>query len=255
MCNGNRINNRFHRDISNAVWGARVMPLVTMQRFFPAHNSSEEINRLLDIPGMDLDLAEKYSEYIARKSRVKKTGRTNGSYRDSNRQKVYESEWAFQKQVEIKKFATFKDAERRMKQIMNSKLWKELAGGKFVYLEQKRDMGGRSRTAGRAHYGGKIDLCPSSGMDEYTLLHELAHQAGAMHHDVKFRKILLRLVSRFMGTEAASILRKEMRSRGLKLTLNTTVKSPEDWLKSYLKVSAARSAVNRSQVIDLDTVF
>lgn len=220
--------------------------IFTQNHCFAGHSEVEEVNELLAVPGMTMELAEKYSQYIARKARVKKTGRSNGSYRDSNRQKVYESEWAFQKQVEIKKFATFKDAERRMKQIMNSKLWKELAGGKFVYLEQKRDMGGRSRTAGRAHSGGKIDLCPSSGMDEYTLLHELAHQAGAMHHDVKFRKILLRLVSRFMGTEAASILRKEMRSRGLKLTLNTSVKSPEDWLKSYLKVTEARSAVGRS---------
>jgi len=220
--------------------------IFTNNRCFAGHRRVEEVNELLAVPGMTMDLAEKYSQYLARKQQVKKTGRSNGSYRDSNRQKVYQSEWAFQKQVQIKQFDTFKDAERRLKQILNSKLWKELAGGKFVYLEQKRDMGGRSRTAGRAHYGGKIDLCPTHGMDEYTLLHELAHQAGAMHHDVKFRKILLRLVSRFMGTEAASILKKEMRSRGLKLTLNTSVKSPEDWLKSYLKVSAARSAVGRS---------
>lgn len=220
--------------------------IFTQNHCFAGHDSVEEINEILAIPGMTMDLAEKYSQYIARKVTVIKTGRSNGSYRDSNRQKVYQSEWAFQKQVQIKKFATFKDAERRMKQITNSKLWKDLAGGKFVYLEQKRDMGGRSRTAGRAHWSGKIDLCPTHGMDEYTLLHELAHQAGAMHHDVKFRKILLRLVSRFMGTEAASILKKEFKARGLKLALNTSMKSPEDWLKSYLRVSAARSAVGRS---------
>ena len=219
--------------------------IFSANRIFRGHNSAEEINQLLAIPGMDLDLAEKYSEYIARKQQVKKTGRSNGSYRDSNRLKVYQSEWAFQKQVQIKQFDTFKDAERRMKQITNSKLWKELSGGKFVYLEQKRDMGGRSRTAGRAHYGGKIDLCPTHGMDEYTLLHELAHQAGAMHHDVKFRRNLLRLVSRFMGTEAASILKGEFRSRKLKLTLSTGSKSPEDWLKSYLKMEAVRSQVGR----------
>ena len=217
--------------------------IFSANRVFRGHNSAEEINQLLAIPGMDLDLAEKYSAYIARKQQVKKTGRSNGSYRDSNRRKVYQSEWAFQKQVDIRKFRDIKSAEKRMNQIQNSKLWEQLNGRK-VYLVTNNRMG--RATAGRAHYGRKIEL-GTTGMDEYTLIHEMTHQLpNCMHHDVEFRKNLLRLVSRFMGTEAASILKGEFRSRKLKLALSTGIKSPEDWLKSYLKMEAVRSQVGRT---------
>jgi len=82
-----------------------------------------------------------------------------------------------------------------------------------------------------------------NGMDAYTLLHEMAHCAGHMHHDVSFRQCILRLTSRFIGVEAAKFLKKCFKEQGLKMSVRQGLKSPEEWLVGYQRLAAAREKI------------
>ena len=186
-----------------------------------------------------LDMATKYSVYVQKKLRAKRYVRT--ASKDSTKNKVYQSEWDFQKQVEIKKFADYDEARKYMKNILKSKTWKSVVtnrGHSDPFLIEKKKVS-NERTAGMS-WGYKIQLSSQSGLDQYTLLHELAHSAGYMHHDVSFRQCLLKLVSRFMGREAAKILKTEFKKRGLKMTLKTKIMTPEQWYDSYIKMKGLR---------------
>ena len=185
--------------------------------------------------GLGMDELEifKYETYWLKKNRVLRTGKKSSV--DSEKQKVYDSEWAFQKNVNIKKFKNIKEAEKRMKQITSSKLWSDLKG-KTTSLYHTGRM---KRYAGMAYWTGKIKLA-NSGLDEYTLIHELAHQTpNAMHHGVQFRMNVIRLVSRFMGTDAAKELKAQFKKRKLKLSMSEP-RSPESWFKSYKRMENIR---------------
>ena len=185
--------------------------------------------------GLGMDELEifKYETYWLKKNHVLRTGKKSSV--DREKQKVYESEWAVQKNVNIKKFKDIRDAEKRMKQITSSKLWSDLEGRKTA-LEHTGRM---KRYAGMAYWTGKIKLA-NSGLDEYTLIHELAHQTpNAMHHGVQFRINVVRLVSRFMGTDAAKELKAQFKKRKLKLSMSQP-RSPESWFKSYKRMEEMR---------------
>ena len=188
--------------------------------------------------GLGMDELEifKYETYWLKKNHVLRTGKKSSV--DSEKQKVYESEWAFQKNVNIKKFKDIRDAEKRMKQITSSKLWSDL-DGKLTSLEHTGRM---KRYAGMAYWTGKIKLA-NSGLNEYTLIHELAHQTpNAMHHGVQFRINVVRLVSRFMGTDAAKELKAQFKKRKLKLSMSQP-RSPESWFKSYKRMEQLRKSL------------
>ena len=189
--------------------------------------------------GLGMDELEifKYETYWLKKNRVLRTGKQASI--DSEKQKVYNAEWAFQKKVDIKKFKDIREAEKRMKQIVRSKLWDDLEGSK-VRLQHSTRM---YRYAGMAYWHGAIKLA-NSGLDEYTLLHELAHQTpNAMHHGVQFRINLVRLVSRFMGTEAAKELKAQFKDRKLKISMPQP-RSPESWYKSYKRMEKLRERIS-----------
>ena len=219
------------------------MAVATQNHFFMTYDSAREVNRILGrVDGMTLDLLSKYDDYRARKLQRYRTGRS--SSRDSQRRKVYESEWGFRRQYVPKTFKDEKEARNYVKRILRSKLWSEVdEAGKEVTLMVNESNAIRTY-AGRAHWDGTLELS-KYGMDEYTVLHELAHLAGHMHHDVGFCQTLLKLVSRFMGREPAKILRSEMKSRRVKIVLNTKIKEPEDWLRDYQRMQKVRSAVKR----------
>ena len=64
--------------------------------------------------------------------------------------------------------------------------------------------------------GWSVVLDSKAGLDEYTLLHELAHCLGHMHHGRSFRRALLELVGAFIGADAKKILKEEFAKRKLK---------------------------------------
>ena len=183
--------------------------------------------------GMDAEEIFKYETYWLKKLRPHRTGKIASI--DSEKQRVYNAEWAFQKKVDIKQFKDIREAEKRMKQITSSKLWSDL-NGRATSLEHTGRM---KRYAGMAYWTGKIKLA-NSGLDEYTLLHELAHQTpNAMHHGVQFRINLVRLVSRFMGTHAAKELKTSFKKKKLKMSMPQP-RSPESWYKSYKRMEEMR---------------
>ena len=187
---------------------------------------------------MDYDDAVKYGQYVERKSQQKKTGRT--ANKDSSKSKVYQAEWKFQASYDQDAPLTEIEAIKYVSRVTKSKLWKELAGGKEIYVRMMKDMGHHAAVAGRA-YGRSIQLAPRHST-KYTILHELAHCAGCMHHDVTFRQTLVKLVSRFMGVAASKALKNEFKAMGLKMSVRTKILSPLEWLESKNKMKKLRES-------------
>jgi putative metallohydrolase (TIGR04338 family) len=188
-----------------------------------------------------------YKAYERKKELFYRRGGRNSS-RDSERSKTYRSEWAFQSKMGSgKEFKTIKEAQKYADKVTKSVTWGKVTrknGGvgvnktRLEYAASRRN----GTTAGYAFIGGRIKLY-SSGMNEYTLLHELAHQAGYMHHGQGFRQCLVKLVSRFMGRDAAKALKAEFKERKLRMTV-PKIKEPEVWLKSYRRMKELRARKN-----------
>lgn len=181
---------------------------------------------------------ELFDRYLYKQRYIKSRGRA--SFQDGSKTKVYRAEWKYQADNGSgKAFQDFSDAEKYIKKVTKSKTWSKLGGSSNVRLIEKRDMGGRSRTAGVAYSDGRLKLCPTSGLNEYTVLHELAHLCGHMHHDLSFRLCLVALVSRFMGKENAKALKISFREGGLKMSRRSPM-TPERWLNSYFRMEEMR---------------
>ena len=193
---------------------------------------------------MGHDLAMKYADYFSKKQKAIKTGRLQNSYVDSGKNKVYKSEWATEaKFPEVKKSMTEKEITKFFKRVVKSKTYQTLAaekGSTQPILEFMKTVNYNARIAGQATYG-KIRLQPSCGMNKWVVLHELAHTAGHMHHDVPFRQTLVKLISRFLGTEVAKELKRQFRARKVKMTVSQVIMSPEKWLDNYNKMAALRA--------------
>ena len=191
------------------------------------------------------DLAHKYSAYVRKKEYSKRTGRV--AYKDSSMTKVYRAEFEFARDYieeggQFIEFADYDEARKYLNRVLKSKLWSQLTackGHKKVDLIMKKDMGYSSRTAGMS-WGSVIQLCPRTGLNQYVLLHELAHSAGNMHHDIRFRQDLIKLISRFVGRDAAKLLKRCFKEAGLKMSFKSTIKTPEEWYKSYIKMAKLR---------------
>jgi hypothetical protein len=192
---------------------------------------------------MGHDLAMKYADYWSKKQKAIKTGRLQNSYVDSGRNKVYKSEWATEaKFPEVKKSMTEKEITKFFKRVVKSKTYQTLSekGSSNPRLEFMKTVKYNARIAGQATYG-MVRLQPSCGMTKWVVLHELAHTAGHMHHDVPFRQTLVKLISRFLGTEVAKELKRQFRERKVKMTVSQVIMSPEKWLDNYNKMAALRA--------------
>jgi hypothetical protein len=189
--------------------------------------------------GWDDDTIMKFLDYVNKKETLIKTGRKNGKYsRDSDKSKVYSAEFKYERTYgQGKKFKNLKEAQKYCDKVLASKTWKKISTGGVRNIALAEMSG--SRTAGRA-WAHNIDLNRRSGLNQYVLLHEMAHSAGNMHHDVRFRITLLKLVSRFMSSENADYLKACFKEKKLKVTESSNIKSPEVWKKSYDRLTAAR---------------
>lgn len=202
------------------------------------------------LPKMGHELANKYADYFAKKQKAIKTGRLQNSYVDSGRNKVYKSEWATEaKFPECKQSMSEKEITKFFKRVVKSKTYQTLSekGNSNPRLEFMKTVKYNARIAGQATYG-MVRLQPSCGMNKWVVLHELAHTAGHMHHDVPFRQALVKLISRFLGTEVAKELKRQFRQRKVKMTVSQTIQSPEKWLENYNKMAAMRSKTHRAKI-------
>lgn len=188
---------------------------------------------------------QKYLDYQTKRERTIKRGRA--AFKDSERSKLYEAERAWVRDLKkhglsYKQFDNYQQAEKRLKQITKSKLWKDLTankGHRDVYLIEKKNVS-NAATAGMS-WGYKIQLDRNYGLQEKTLIHELAHSSGNMHHGLSFRLDHVKLVSRFMGREHAKLLKKSYRAHGLRMNMKQKVKTPDEWLASYNKMMEIRN--------------
>ena len=185
-----------------------------------------------------------YQEYLL-KHRDKQNKGLNG--RDSEQSKTYQAEFVFQKKYgKIKTFETVEEAQKRAKQIYASKKWQKvwkLEGRKTATIK-KPTIVLKERNSGKGFAGWTdgwgIILDSKAGLDEYVLLHELAHCLGHMHHGRSFRRALLELVGAFIGVDAKKMLKKEFTKRKLKCGAESKPLSYEKWLESKKKMERIR---------------
>ena len=217
-----------------------------MINFVGTVDAHEAYKMALATGKMGNDLANKYANYVSKKLKQQKTGRLQNSYVDSGRNKVYQSEFATERKFpECKKSMTEKELTKFFKRVVKSKTYQTLSekGNSNPTLEFMKNVNYNARIAGQATSYGKIRIQPSCGMNKWVILHELAHTAGHMHHDLPFRQTLVKLISRFLGTEVAKELKRQFRAHKVKMSVSQTIKSPEKWLEDYNKMAAMRAKV------------
>ena len=210
---------------------------------------------------MSHDYANKYANYFAKKQKTIKSGKS--SFRDSGRQKTYNAEFKAIREYknitleeskrgvdEEKRKAQFKtlnwkQSQKYFNKIAKSKTYQKLCenrigsnGGHKNPTVVKKVF--RGATAGRACWNGVMELqennCP------YTIIHEFAHLCGNMHHDIGFRRDVIKLATMFLGKDFGKRLKKEFKDAKLKITTGSHVMSPEQWIASVMRMEKIRES-------------
>ena len=209
-------------------------------------NSTDAYQGALKIMGHNY--ANKYANYWTKKNKTIKSGKAN--FKDSGRQKTYNAEFAalaeYRKLYPNNKktaILNWKGTEKLFKKIAKSKTYHKLCdnkigsngGHKNPTLVKKTF---RGATAGRACWNGVMELqevnCP------YTIIHEFAHLCGNMHHDIGFRRDVIKLASVFIGKQFGNQLKKEFKAAKLKITTGSHIMSPEQWIASVMRMEKIR---------------
>ena len=199
---------------------------------------------------MGHDYANKYANYWSKKNKTIKSGKAN--FKDSGRQKTYNAEFKALREYKKSypndarfKFLDWKGSQKLFKKIAKSKTYQKLCdnrvgsnGGHNNPSLVKKVF--RGATAGRATSYGSMELqeynCP------YTIVHEFAHLCGNMHHDIGFRRDVIKLASMFMRKEFAIILKKCFKDAKLKITTGSHIMSPEQWIASVMRMEKIRES-------------
>ena len=167
------------------------------------------------------DLEFEYRQYLRKQERKQNRGKRG---RDSERMKTYRAEWAFLSQVDNKEFKDIKEAQKVAKRIYKTKTWQKLWKEgidkdvtRLFFSEIPVEMKQRNTGRGTAGFtnGNKVVLDTKVGLNMYTLLHELSHCLGHMHHGRSFRRTVVALVGTFMGAKAKKILKAEFKKAKL----------------------------------------
>ncbi len=197
---------------------------------------------------MSHEYANKYANYWSKKQKVIKTGKAN--FKDAGRQKTYNAEFAaiaeyrnkYPNDVKFKRL-DWKQTQKYFKKIVKSKTYKDIctkqdASRPGVTQPTLEKAHFRGRTAGQATWYGSMRLaetnCP------YTIVHEFAHLCGNMHHDIGFRRDVIKLSSRFLGTEFAKMLKGQFKKSKLKVTVSQHIMTPEKWIESVMRMEKIR---------------
>ena len=200
---------------------------------------------------MSHEYANKYANYWTKKNKVIKTGKAN--FKDAGRQKTYNAEFAAmaewkglsKENMLSNKFKRldWKGTQKFFKKVVKSKTYQDLciktdasrSGVRNPTLELAHF---RGATAGQATSWGTMRLaktnCP------YTIIHEFAHLCGNMHHDIGFRRDVIKLASVFIGKEFGNQLKKEFKDAKLKITTGSHIMSPEQWIASVMRMEKIR---------------
>ena len=199
---------------------------------------------------MSHEYANKYANYWSKKNKTIKSGKAN--FKDSGRQKTYNAEFKalreykgmYPKDVRFK-FLDWKGSQKLFKKIAKSATFKKLCENDIGSTKKSTSCSlvkktFRGATAGRATWYGAMELqennCP------YTIVHEFAHLCGNMHHDIGFRRDVIKLASMFLGKEFGNILKKSFKDAKLKITTGSHIMSPEQWIASVMRMEKIRES-------------
>jgi len=164
--------------------------------------------------------------------------------KDSSRTKVYNAEWKFERILkddgQWKTYSSLEECQKYIDRVTRTKKWNKLSRTLFndVQATRMKNMS-NGRMSGQAWYGA-MKLSPGTGFNQYVILHELAHCAGHMHHDISFRKCLVELVSCFIGRDYGKLLYKMFKEAGLKMSVSDKIMPYDKWVKSFLKMERLR---------------
>ena len=199
---------------------------------------------------MGHDYANKYANYWSKKNKTIKSGKAN--FKDSGRQKTYNAEFRALRAYKDKypndarfKFLDWKGSQKLFKKIAKSATFKKLCENEIGSTKKSTNCSlvkkkFRGATAGRATWYGAMELqennCP------YTIVHEFAHLCGNMHHDIGFRRDVIKLSSMFLGKEFGNILKKCFKDAKLKITTGSHIMSPEQWIASVMRMEKIRES-------------
>jgi hypothetical protein len=197
---------------------------------------------------MSHDYANKYANYWSKKNKTIKSGKAN--FKDSGRQKTYNAEFKALREYKSLypndarfKFLDWKGSQKLFKKIAKSATYRKLCEndiGSTVKstMPTLEKANFRGATAGQATWYGSMRLkennCP------YTIVHEFAHLCGNMHHDIGFRRDVIKLSSMFLGKEFGMILKKCFKEAKLKITTGSHIMSPEQWIASVMRMEKIR---------------
>lgn len=196
-----------------------------------------------------------YQLYLERHKKAQNKGARiphgNFSYKtkDSERQKTYNAEHLFQRQVENPTFETLEEVQKFSRKIYKSKTWIKLwnksieedVGRIFNAQPQIVQMNSRAKRLSGFTDGSSVTLCPINGFNKYVLLHELAHTLGHMHHGRSFRQCLLSLVGTFMGAHEKKVLANEFKRKGLAFGDARKPQTFEKWVESKKRMEKMRN--------------
>jgi hypothetical protein len=196
------------------------------------------------------EYANKYADYWTKKTKTIKSGKAN--FKDSGRQKTYNAEFRALRAYKDKypndarfKFLDWKGSQKLFKKIAKSATYKKLCENEVGSTKKSTNCSlvkkkFRGATAGRATWYGAMELqennCP------YTIVHEFAHLCGNMHHDIGFRRDVIKLSSMFLGKEFGMILKKCFKDAKLKITTGSHIMSPEQWIASVMRMEKIRES-------------
>ena len=197
---------------------------------------------------MSHEYANKYANYWSKKNKTIKSGKAN--FKDSGRQKTYNAEVRALRAYKDKypndarfKFLDWKGSQKLFKKIAKSATYKKLCENEVGSTKKSTNCSlvkkkFRGATAGRATWYGAMELqennCP------YTIIHEFAHLCGNMHHDIGFRRDVIKLASMFISKEFGMILKKCFKEAKLKITTGSHIMSPEQWIASVMRMEKIR---------------
>ena len=197
-------------------------------------------------------LEDQYNQYLI-KHHAKQNKGVRGQ--DSERLKTYKAEWRFQRKSGSGiEFKSIEEAQKYVNKVTKSKTYLALfvdahearkdMSSDMVTMGSKVSVSAKKRSTGRGTAGwarrGSITLDIHVGMNEYTVLHELAHCLGHWHHGRSFRQALVKLVSRFMGTAMAASLKEEMKAGKLSYGDARKPLPFDKWVASTVRMSKAR---------------
>ena len=188
-----------------------------------------------------------YNEYLRNHAKKQNKGSRG---KDSERQKTYEAEWRYQaNHGSGREFTDINEVQKYVDKITKSKTYSKLvAEGSNIerlFTNNRVKVATKYRNTGRGTAGratqGHITLDTKVGMNEYTVLHELAHCVGHWHLGRSFRNCLLKLVSRFMSAADAQFLKEEFKAGKLSVGNARKPMTFDQWIASKNRMEKMRN--------------